>query len=185
MHKNLRSYGTRINLLDIGEEGYEFTYKKGDEAELDKAASEAVEGLKDFEFTVNIMKTGDIYTAQGSFRLEKNDQCSLCAADIEAPVKTRFVEYLMNEARGMEQKGHAPHSGLNLENDQEVTFVHHHELHVTEFMRELFAVSVIPYPKCADVKACEKRQQENAAHLDKIRLEGHPAFSVLEKLKKN
>ena len=105
---------------------------------------------------LNILKTGDIFTATGRFTLEKDDVCSKCGQDLQLPIDHKFTEFLMNE-NNADQKGHAPHSGLNLENDQEVTFVQGYELDLGEFIREQLAVAIPAYPVCADTQACETR----------------------------
>lgn len=173
----------KINLLDIGEDGHTFEYGRGDEATLDTVVNEVVTGLKSFHIKIHILPAGDIYTAQGEFTLQRADECSLCAEDIVTPIKSKFLEYLM-KASEREAKGHAPHNGLNLENTQEVTFINGTEFDLADFIREQFAVSIPPYPKCLDKQACEERQKENKKYLEGKEMKGHPAFSVLNKLKK-
>lgn len=173
-----------INLLDIGEEGHEFSYTMGDEAPVDKLIAETLDNVNDYAFKVNIMKTGDIYTANGRFTLEKDDVCSKCGHDIHTPINQKFTEFLMNESHP-DQKGHAPHSGLNIENQQEVTFVTGHQLDLGDFMREQFAVAIPSYPACADKVACGERQKEYEKYFVKEeKVQGHPAFAVLSDLKK-
>ncbi len=173
----------KINLLDIGEEGHEFKYIMGEEPDIDVVMQETFEGLNDCAFQVQIQKTGDIFTANGRFTLEKDDVCSKCGQDFVLPVDHKFTEFLMNEIDA-EQKGHAPHSGLNIENTQEVTFVQGFELDLGEFIREQVAVAVPSYPACADKKACEVRQKEHQQYYAEEKTAGHPAFAVLSKLKK-
>jgi uncharacterized protein len=174
----------KINLLDIGEEGHEFKYVRGEEPDIDKIVQETIDGLNDCAFNVNIMKTGDIFTATGRFTLEKDDVCSKCGQDIQIPIDHKFTEFLMNESRDdADQKGHAPHSGLNLENDQEVTFVQGHVLDLGEFIREQVAVAIPSYPVCADKAACEARQKDYKKYFVEEKTAGHPAFAVLGQLK--
>lgn len=173
----------RINLLDIGEDGHEFKFKWKEEKDIDGKVSQAVENLKDFSFRIFIQKTGDIYTTTGDYTLAQDTECSLCAEDIKLPIKNKFTEFLMNETKA-DQKGHAPHSGLNIENEQDVTFVTGHELDMGEFIAEMLALAVPLYPRCADTAACEARQKDNQKYMEKSVMAGHPAFSVLSKLKK-
>ena len=173
----------RINLLDIGEEGHEFSVKSKDEKEIDEKVAQVVDGLKEFNFKVFIQKAGDIYTAQGTYLVSQDQECSLCAEDISLPLKNKFTEYIVNETKA-DQKGHAPHSGLNVDSKQEVTFVQHHELDMGEFISDMFALAVSPYPKCVDQAACEKRQEANKNYYAQEKHKANPAFSVLEKLKK-
>ncbi len=173
----------KINLLDIGEDGHEFKFKWHDEKTIDQKVADIVEGLKGFQFRIFIQKTGDIYTAQGDYSLEQDHECSLCAEDILLPIKNKFTEYLMNQSK-VHQKGHTPHSGLNIESQQEVTFVQDYELDLSEFIAETFALAITPYPKCSDVPACEQRQKDNTKYIQNANETGHPAFSVLSKLKK-
>jgi uncharacterized metal-binding protein YceD (DUF177 family) len=172
-----------INLLDIGEEGHEFKVKWKDEKAVDEKVLQIVEGLKDFQFKVFLQKAGDIYTATGDYSISQESECSLCAEDISLPIKNRFTEYIVNQTKA-DQKGHAPHSGLNVDSKQEVMFVEHNELDLGVFMSELFALAVTPYPKCLDKAACEKRQEANRKYYVEEKEKGHPAFSVLSKLKK-
>lgn len=172
-----------INLLDISEEGHTFEYKRGDEQLLDTVIDTIIGGVKDFEVKVNIIEAGDIYLAQGNFTFGRDEECSLCAEDIQVQVKTKFSEYLV-KADSRDAKGHAPHNGLNLDSQEEVTFVEGYVLDMADFIREQFAIAIPPYPKCADQKACETRQKENLKHAEKQRMTGHPAFSVLDQLKK-
>lgn len=173
----------KINLLDIGEEGHEFKVKHRDEKAVDEKVFSTLEGIKSFQFRVFIQKTGDIYTAQGDYSLDQDQECSLCAEEMVFPIKNRFTEFIVNQTKA-EQKGHAPHNGLNIESEQEVTFVQHHELDLADFITEIFALAVTPYPKCLDTKACEERQKDNKKYLYEGKEKGHPAFSVLSKLKK-
>jgi uncharacterized metal-binding protein YceD (DUF177 family) len=173
----------KINLLDISEEGHEFSIKSKDEKAIDEKVADVVDGLKEFEFKVFIQKAGDIYTAQGTFLISQEQECSLCAEDISLPIQSKFTEFIVNETKA-DQKGHAPHSGLNVESKQEVTFVQHHELDMAEFISDMFAFAVSPYPKCMDQAACEKRQESNKKYYAQEKPKVNPAFSVLEKLKK-
>lgn len=173
----------RINLLDIGEEGHEFAFKMGEERDVDKSVLEILPQLKNYKFRIFIQKTGDIFTAVGEYTLENEDICSLCAYDISMPVKNKFTEYLMNESKA-DQKGHAPHNGLNIESEQEVTFVQGYEFDLADFVSELFSLNVPAYPKCLDQQACQERQKENKKYYVENQQKGHSAFSVLEKLKK-
>ncbi len=173
----------RINLLDIGEEGHEFTVKSKDEKAIDEKVAQAVAGLKEFEFKVFIQKAGDIFTAQGTYMISQEQECSLCAEDISLPIKNKFTEFIVNETKA-DQKGHAPHTGLNVDSKQEVTFVQHHELEMADFIGDMFALAVSPYPKCLDKAACEVRQENNKKYYVKDEPKTHPAFAVLEKLKK-
>lgn len=173
----------KINLLDIGEEGHEFSVKSKDEKAIDEKVAQIVEGLKEFELKVFIQKAGDIYTAQGTYSVSQEQECSLCAEDISLPIKNKFTEYIVNETKA-DQKGHAPHSGLNVDSKLEVTFVQHNELDMGEFISDLFALAVSPYPKCLDKDACEKRQENNKKYYAQEKLKANPAFAVLEKLKK-
>ena len=172
-----------INLLDIGEEGHEFNYSMGDEPPVDKLIHEALENLTDYTFKVNILKTGDIFTATGRFTVEKDDVCSKCGYDIHTPINQQFTEFLMNEP-DTDLKGHSPHTGLNLENPQEVTFVQGFVLDLGEFIREQLAVAIPAYPVCADQDACGERQKENLRYYAEEKAKGHPAFAVLSDLKK-
>ncbi len=175
----------RINLLDIGEEGHEFTGRLGEDAEVDRLVRESIEDLKTYDYRVHISKAGDIFTAAGRIGLEKGDQCSSCGHDINTKVDRKFTEYLMNETgEAAQQKGHAPHSGLNLNNDQEVTFVQGFELNLGDFVREQLAIAAPLYPRCADQAACLARQKEIQKYMAEEKAPGHPAFSVLSKLKK-
>lgn len=173
----------KINLLDIGEEGHEFKYAMGEEKDVDAVVKEAIDDLNDCAFQVNIQKTGDIFTATGRFTIEKDDVCSRCGQDIQQAIDHKFTEFLMNET-DTDQKGHAPHSGLNLDNDQEVTFVQGFELDLGEFIREQVAVAIPSYPVCADKVACEERRKEYKKYfVEDEKPAGHPAFSVLGQLK--
>ncbi len=175
----------RINLLDISEDGHEFTVKRKEEKDVDEKVAAAVENLKDFSFRIFIQKTGDIYTTTGDYSVSQKDiECSLCAEDMELPIKNKFTEFLMNETKA-DQKGHAPHSGLNIDSDKDVTFVTGHELDLGEFIAEMLALAVPLYPRCLDTAACEKRQAENQKYYQESAMKGHPAFSVLSKLKKD
>ena len=62
----------KINLLDISEEGHEFSVKSKDEKAIDEKVAQIVDGLKEFELKVFIQKAGDIYTAQGTYSYENS-----------------------------------------------------------------------------------------------------------------
>lgn len=170
-----------INLLDISESGKEFTFKKGEDKELDTQLSSVIDDLKNYSVKLTLTSAGDIYTAIGQFVIQKGDQCSLCAEDLVVDETTAFTEYLVLQESDVE--GHAPHSGLNYETTQETYFIESLEFDVFSFLREIMAAAISLYPKCKDTDACNERQKVIKEKMEANALKGHPAFSVLKKLK--
>ena len=171
-----------INLTDIDESGKDFDFKFHGDKSLDEQIQSVIDDLKGFTVHVKLSRAGDIYTAQGHFSVEKSDVCSLCAEDMTLKVNTKFNEYLVIEKS--KDIGHAPHSGLNYESTQETYFLDSYEFDVFSFLREVMASAVTLYPKCEDTVVCEKNQEELKKKLESVSLKGNPAFSVLQKLKK-
>lgn len=171
-----------INLTDIDESGKDFDFKFNGDKSLDAQIQSVIDDLKGFTTHLTLTRAGDIYTAQGHFTIQKTDVCSLCAEDMVINVNTKFSEYLVIETS--KDVGHAPHSGLNYENTQETYFLDSYEFDVFAFLREVMASAINLYPKCEDTVQCSKTQEELKKKLETVSLKGNPAFSVLEKLKK-
>lgn len=172
-----------INLSDISEAGKDFDFKKGSDKDLDAHLESVIESLGDYTVHCHLASAGDIYTAVGNFHLKKEDLCSLCGEDMTLDQTTKFSEYVVVETS--KEVGHAPHSGLNYETTQETYFIDSMSFDVFAFFREIIAAALPPYPKCSDTAKCEKVQAELKAAVEAKNRQGHPAFSVLEKLKKH
>lgn len=175
-----------VNLKDIGDAGQEFSYSPGQEEDLDKLLKSLFGELPEFKAEFSIVAIGDVFIAKGFVQSQMIAQCSLCGEDMNSPIQRKFSEYLVKE-EPRSAEGHAPHSGLDIDNEQEVTFFKSYEFNLGNFLREQFAVAMPDYPKCEDEKACENRQKENSKFLDvePLKQQGHPAFSVLSQLKKH
>lgn len=171
-----------INLADINETGKDFDFKKGGDKALDDQLFGVIENLKDYSIHLHLKNAGDIYIADGNYKIVKDDLCSLCGEDLVQNLNTKFTEYLVVEEE-KEQEGHAPHSGLNYETDKETYFIESLDLDVFDFLREIMAASVPLYPKCETVSKCEATRAELQAKLEATNRGASP-FAVLEKLKK-
>lgn len=173
-----------IHLADINDQGKEFDFHKGGDRALDEQLESVTPDLQDYKVHLKLTNAGHIYIASGNFTLKKGEICSLCGEDINETTTRKFNEYLVLEDKNKQQEGHAPHSGLNYETDEETYFIESLDLDVFEFLREVI-VSLLPtYPKCEDTVKCEKTRAQIQAKLEEKTKKGMSPFSVLEQLKK-
>ncbi len=172
-----------INLADINEAGRQFDFTKGKDKALDEQLGSVIENLKEYSIHLHLAGAGHVYIATGDFQLTKDDQCSLCGEDIMDKPKKSFTEYLLVEPKSVQAEGHAPHSGLNYETDKETYFLESQEMDVFDFLREIIAASISPYPKCEDTVKCEKTRSALQAKIEADARKGMSPFSVLENLK--
>lgn len=172
-----------INLADINESGKEFDFSINGDKALDEQLNSVIDDLKSYQVHLKLMRAGHIFIASGNYTLQKGDLCSLCGEDIVDNAKNKFNEYLVVEEKSKQQEGHAPHSGLNYETDQETYFIESLEFDVFEFLREVIASSLPMYPKCEDTVKCEKTRSSLQNKMEETSKKGMSPFSVLESLK--
>lgn len=172
-----------LNLFELSEFGKTFDFVKNQDQELDAELASVIENIFAYSVHVEFARAGDIFTARGKFSLEKGDQCSLCGEDVHTHFSDKIDEYLVIEDTSV--SGHAPHTGLNLESKQETYFLSSPELDVFDFLREVITSDLPAYPKCEDKAQCAKNRDALNEKVRKQGMDGHPAFSVLSKLKKN
>lgn len=172
-----------INLADINETGKEFAFKKGGDKALDAQLDAVINDLKDYDVQLKLANAGHIYIANGRFHVQRGELCSLCGDDIIDNAKRLFNEYLVVEEKSKQLEGHAPHSGLNYETDEETYFIESLDLDVFEFLREVIASSLPLYPKCEDTEKCAKTQAQILAKVEDTTKKAMSPFAVLETLK--
>lgn len=172
-----------IRLTDVTEEGEDFDYKNGDEPDLDRSVKEALGYLPAYNIKCRIQELGNVYSAQGKIETVAKDTCSLCGEDLDIAINHKFNEYLIKQ-EDRQAEGHAPHMGLDTESQAEATFFESYDFDLGDFFREQIVVAIPNYPRCADTKACEARQDEIKKKLAEKGSDGHPAFAVLKDLKK-
>ncbi len=180
----------KIQLKDIPEEGKTFHFSRKD-GKLDSPLADLT-GKKDYEVEVSIQPIGGAFTVQGRTKFLGEDLCSRCGWDITLNLSGKIHEYLVVE-KERDRTAHSPHGNKAIELESkgpETTYLTSSVLDLGEFVHEQFALLWPDYPRCEDVAECEKRRQENEAKLSKVEdrtpvEKGHPAFKVLDKLKRN
>jgi uncharacterized metal-binding protein YceD (DUF177 family) len=180
----------KIQLKDIPAEGKAFFFSRKD-GRLD-AALHDLTGARYYEAEVFIQPMGSAYVVTGKGSFTGEDLCSQCGWETAFELSGKIDEYLVIEKeRG--RSSHSPHgnNSLELENEgPETTYLTSSILDFGEFIHEQFALMWPDYPKCSDEKGCELHRAESEKQLLQTEepiqeTNGHPAFRVLDKLKKD
>ena len=178
----------KIQLKDLPEEGKTFHFSRKD-GKLDAALADLT-GQNGYDAEVFIQQVGGAFTVQGKSSFVGEDLCSRCGWDVTLGLSGKIDEYLVIE-KERERIAHSPHGNkaIELENEgPETTYLNSSVLDMGEFLHEQLALLWPDYPQCADHVACDQRRKENESKLaqDSEPVEqGHPAFKVLDKLKRN
>lgn len=180
----------KINLSEIPAEGREYFYNQKD-GQLNQILQDLI-GQNSYEVRIFIKPMGNAFEASGAVLSSKESLCAKCGFDLDLELKQKINEILIPEAEEY-RKDHAVHGngaidfmsdGPNVTNFQAPFF------NLGEFVHEMFALSEPMYPDCGK-EVCENYEQVKKnlqEDIDVPRFEtpkGHPAFSVLEKLKNN
>jgi uncharacterized protein len=178
----------RINLNEIPAEGrtYEFSRKTG---ELNDALSDLLE-KNPYEVELFIKPMGNAFEMNGKIASHKAAVCSKCGSDMDLPLVQNIKEILIEEPKEY-RKDHGVHGNGAVDflgNGPGVTLYRDPFFNIDDYVHEAFALAEPFYPECGE-NDCQNIQ-EVEAKLREIeessaieRTAGHPAFSVLEKLK--
>jgi uncharacterized protein len=175
-----------IKLNEINDDGEDFDFSSADE-ELAEGLSDVLKG-KPFTAQLRIVPAGDAFDVQGNFSVKVPEMCSLCAQDIDVPVKERFHEILLV---GMKNKTDIKGSSEDFEDpDLNATHIKNFEFNVADFLREQILLAMPIQPKCSEtcqglcVICGEDRNQKDCGH-NPLEIPKKSAFSVLKDLKLN
>lgn len=169
-----------VDLKGLPESGEEYSFNR--ESEEFRGVLDDLVGQNDFSVEVRIEPLGNSYQLIGKFQSKYVDNCSRCGVPIDVPIKNKIHEILMIEdvRPRTTQSTHGQQSVDFSEKGPSVTYIHSSQFDLAEFIHEMFAISMEPYPKCDDDKDCNPTlTYEEGSVGDK----GHPAFSVLKNLK--
>lgn len=177
----------RINLNDIPTEGKQFKFTQAD-GKITPVMQDLI-GQEDFSFDITIRPLGNAFEVKGEGHSFADEVCSKCGWDLHLPIDKKIHEYLViEEARP--RKSHSTHGNQSLDLEQngpDTTYLKSQQFNVGEFLHEQLALSWPEYPQCG-TQECQARQSLHQdlfvaeATEDKKPL-GHPAFSVLHKVK--
>ncbi|MBX9765625.1 MAG: DUF177 domain-containing protein [Bdellovibrionales bacterium] len=175
-----------IRLNEINDDGEDFDLSSADE-ELREGLSDILKGQV-FTAKMRIVPAGDAFDVQGNFTAKIPETCSLCADDIQLPLKERFHEILLI---GTKNKTELKGSSEDFEDpDLNATHIKNFEFNVTDFLREQFLLAMPTQPKCSeDCKGLclicrEDRNVTDCGH-NPLEIPKKTAFSVLKDLKLN
>ncbi len=178
----------RINLNEIPAEGrsYDFSRKTG---ELNDALADLLE-KNPYEVELFIKPMGNAFEMNGKIASHKMSICSKCGTDMELPLTQNIKEILIEEPKEY-RKDQAVHGNgaVNFLGDGPgVTTYRSSFFNVDDYIHEAFALAEPFYPECGEndcqnLKEVEAKLRELEAASAIEQSVGHPAFSVLEKLK--
>ncbi len=178
----------RINLNEIPAEGqtYEFTRKTG---ELNDILTDLL-AKNPYDVKLFIKPMGNAFEMNGHIESHKEGLCSKCGSDMQLPLVQDVKEILIEEPKEY-RKDQAVHGNgaVNFLGDGP-SVVHYRGsyFNVDDYIHEAFALAEPFYPECGEndcknLKEVEARLRELEAKANLEKPVGHPAFSVLEKLK--
>lgn len=180
----------RINLNEIPADGmaYEFSRKTG---ELNDILADLLE-KNPYEVELFIKPMGNAFEMNGKLVSQKSAVCSKCGSDMELPLVQEVKEILIEEPKEY-RKDQAVHGNGAVDflgNRPNVVHYRGAYFNVDDYVHEAFALAEPFYPqcsenKCQDLDEIEAKLRELAAAASSENSAGHPAFSVLEKLKGN
>lgn len=178
----------RINLQEIPADGrsYEFSRKSG---ELNDALFDLLE-KNPYEVELFIKPMGNAFEMNGKISSQKKSVCSKCGSDMELPLNQNVKEILIEEPKEYrkDQAVHGNGAVDFLSNGPGVTHYRSPFFNVDDYVHEAFALAEPFYPECGEndcknLKEVEAKLRELEASSIIDKTIGHPAFSVLEKLK--
>ncbi len=178
----------RINLNEIPAEGmsYEFTRKTG---ELNDILADLL-GKNAYDVNLFIKPMGNAFEMNGHLSSHKDAVCSKCGSDIALALTQDVKEILIEEPKEYRKDQAVRGNGAVdfLRDGPSVVHYRGSYFNVDDYVHEAFALAEPFYPECGDkgcqnldeIKAKIRELEESAVHEKSV---GHPAFSVLEKLK--
>jgi len=178
----------RINLNEIPADGrsYEFNRQTG---ELNEALSDLLD-KNQYQVELYIKPMGNAFEMKGKIASRKQTLCSKCGFDIDLPLVQNVKEILIEEPKEYrkDQAVHGNGAVDFLADGPSVTHYRSPFFNVDDYVHEAFALAEPFYPECGvndckNLKEVEDKLKEleiSSAMKQKV---GHPAFSVLQKLK--
>ncbi len=165
----------RINLAEIKEEGEAFSWNNKT-GEVNKVMSDLIgQNPYQADFFIKPLNSKD-FELRGSIKTATPEQCARCGNDINFPIDTKFVEFLIpkqDQPRGghYSKVNHVSESQNDGPDSSEYEGQH---FDMGEYLHEVVALSVPFNPKCPP-------QQDGKASTCEIPLEGQ-RFSPDEKM---
>lgn len=180
----------KIQLKDIPAEGKTFYFSRKD-GRLD-AALKDLTGPRNYEIEVFLQPMGSAFIVKGKGRFTGEDLCSQCGWETPLELSGKIDEYLVIE-KERDRSSHSTHGNHSLELEAEgpeTTYLTSSVLDLGEFLHEQLALMWPDYPRCSDDLECESRKAESEKRVLQSEAppetkNGHPAFQVLDKLKKD
>jgi len=178
----------RINLNEIPAEGrsYEFSRATG---ELNAALADLLE-KNPYEVELFIKPMGNAFEMSGRLVSRKQTLCSKCGFEIDLPLSQNVKEFLIEEPKEY-RKDQAVHGNGAVDFLADGPGVTHYKspfFNIDDYVHEAFALAEPTYPECGvndckNLKEVEAKLRELEMSFAAEQKPGHPAFSVLEKLK--
>lgn len=172
-----------IELKSIEEEGEQFQFNQASD-ELEGAFEDLI-GEADFNADIEIRPLGNTFHVSGSIESHYPELCSQCGHEIDVPIKNKINEIIVIEKERPRNTQVSQSQQEFKDSGPAVTYINDYTLDLKEFLHEMMAAGIKPYPQCADSALCESRQYK-APYLKKgEENRGHPGFATLKDFKVN
>ncbi|MCS6837559.1 MAG: YceD family protein [Bdellovibrionaceae bacterium] len=151
----------KLRLLDIPREGAQFSYKRGDDADLDLALHDILENQNYLvTFSLRPLDQNGTFDLKGQMKTQWEEHCSRCAEPFLFPLDLSFHEVLIPKISPSlyDSSPHKPHH-MEIHDHNGLTDAYEYEndlFHVGEFLHELLVVSrpVAPEPPLSSDNTC-------------------------------
>lgn len=180
----------KINLSEIPAEGRNFDFSR-ETGEFNQVLADLIQD-RPYDVAFTIKPIGNAYELRGTFKTRIPELCSRCGWDLELPLHQNFNEILMRDEPEY-RKAHSVHGNQSIDflaQGPDVTYYQGEVFDAGAFVHEAIALSEPFYPSCGledceHLEEAENKRKEIEAEYRRVEAEkaGHPAFSVLEKLK--
>jgi uncharacterized protein len=170
-----------VDLKSIEEEGEQFQFTQSSE-EMEGAFDDLI-GSNEFKADIEIKPLGNTYQIHGSIESHYPELCSQCGHDIDVLLKNRINEIVVVEKQRPRNTQVSQSQQEFKDSGPAVTYINDHTLNLKEFLHEMMAAGIRPYPQCEDTGLCESRQYKAPYVKKPEEKTGHPGFASLKNFK--
>ncbi len=169
-----------IDLLTITKNGVSYDFDEFS-PETDGAFIDLI-GRECFNIHVKIKPMADAYKISGKLSSCSMEICSHCGYNIHCPLESFINEFIIVEKQ-RPRNTQVSQSSRNFDSNQpSVTYLNKPQLDLKEFLHEIMAFSMEPFPVCKDLKICQFRQFHRKEKNTNKPI-GHPSFALLKDFK--
>ena len=169
-----------IDLLTIDKNGRIYDFDEFS-SEISGAFVDLI-GQEPFKIQITISLLAEAYKISGKLSSRSQDICSLCGYEFHYPLENSINEIVIIEKQ-RPRNTQVSQSSINFDLKQpSVTYINKSQFDLKEFLHEIMASSLKPFPVCGDFKICQSRRFR-LERKDERMSSGHPGFSLLKKFK--